>query len=176
MAATEPAGDFEVLLRRLFAGIEHAADARGVDGERLFHEHVAALRHGIFQVDRPKRGRRSQEHDSARTDCIDRLLVGIEADELTVRRDIDLLGHWVAVQPRDTALHAVCEKIGGGDQFCGPRGLQGLADRPVAAAAAAHQGNLDRVVLAGIGPLRDSARQRGPGQGSAGLLKELATC
>ena len=73
-------------------------------------------------------------------------------------------------------LHLVLEEIGGGEQLRGPRGLQGLVDRPVAAAAAAHQGNLDRVVLAGIGPLRDGAGQGGPGQGSAGLLKEFATC
>ena len=177
VAAAEPAGDFEALLRGFLAGLEHAADARSVDGERLLHEHVAAFGHGIFHVDRPKGGRRGQEHDAAGADRIDRLLVAIEAGELAVRRDIDLFGQPTAAQPLDAALpRFFSKKSAAAKSFVGPAVCKAFVDRPVTAATAAHQGDLDRVILAGIGPLRDGAGQCDPGQRSAGLLKELATC
>ena len=90
VAAHQAAGDLEVLLLGLLAGLEHAADAGGVDGERLLHEHVAALRHGVFHVDRPEGRGRGQQHDAAGADAVDGLLVGVEAEELAVGRHVDL--------------------------------------------------------------------------------------
>ena len=87
VAAHQPAGDLEVLLRGFLARPEHAADARGIDGERFFHEDVAALGHGILHVDGPEARRRGQQHQPARRHGVDGLLVGVQADELP------LLGH-----------------------------------------------------------------------------------
>ena len=77
-------GDHQVLLLRLFVGGEHAADAGPVDGDRLLHEDVLAGFDGGFEVQRAEAGRRGQDHqvDAA----VDRLLVGVEADELALGR------------------------------------------------------------------------------------------
>ena len=52
VAAHQPGGDLEVLLLGRLARLDHAPHGRRVGGERLLHEDVDALFHGIFQVPR----------------------------------------------------------------------------------------------------------------------------
>ena len=92
VAGHQAAGDFEVLLRGFFTRLEHAMKARRVDGERLFHEDVAAFVHGVFDMDGTERGRGGQQDHVARIERVDGLSVGIHADELAFRGNVDLLG------------------------------------------------------------------------------------
>ena len=50
MAAHQPGGNFEVLLRRRLACAENLLHAARIGRETLLHEHVDALFHRIFQV------------------------------------------------------------------------------------------------------------------------------
>ena len=95
VTAHQPAGDLEVLLVRLLAGLEDAAHARAVDGHRLLHEHVAALAHRVLHVERPEARRRGQDHHADPLQGVDRLLVGVKADELAVLGHVDLLAELV---------------------------------------------------------------------------------
>ena len=65
------------------ARLENAADARCIDGDRLFDKCVLALLDRIRQMLRPEMGRRGQQHhvDTA----VDDLLVGVEPGEHVVR-------------------------------------------------------------------------------------------
>ena len=176
VAAHQAAGDLEVLLRGLLAGLEHAADARGVDGERFLHEDVAALGHGVFQVDRPEARRRGQEHHVAR----------VRARRWpSCRRPGRRTGGPAARRPAWRTASAKClrlpsrrswKKSAMAQSFVGPLVLQGLGGGPGAAPAAADQGDLDRVVLAGIGAGRQQPpASAAPASGAAGPLEELAT-
>ena len=152
--------------------LQNAADARGVHGERFLHEDVAALGHGVFEVDGPESRRRGQQHDAARPHRVDGLLVGVQANELPLLGHVDLLGE-LAGQGPQAGLQAGIEEVGHRPELRGALGAQGLGGCPGAASAAAHQGNLDRVLFAGIGPRGKRAGQRRAGHDAAGLLKNL---
>ena len=85
MAALQADADFEVLLLRFFGGGKNAADAGRIGGDRLFHEHMLAGVHGIFEVQRAIAGRAGDDDDIARR----RLL----CDRHRGRRTDDLWGH-----------------------------------------------------------------------------------
>ena len=174
VAAHQAAGDLEVLLRGLLAGLQHAANARRVDGERFLHEHVAALRHGVFQVDRPEAGRRGQQHDAAGAQRVDGLLVAVQPTNCRSLGTSTCLANCSARFLRLAASRFV-EDVGHGPELGRALGAQGLGGGPGAASAAADQGDLDRVVLAGVGPRRQRAGQGRARHGRAGLLEELAT-
>ncbi len=91
VAAHQTAGDLEVLLLGGLAGLQDAAHAGGVDAERLLHEDMAALRHGVFDVDWPEGRRRGQQDDASRGDAVDRLAVGVGTEELPVAGNVDLV-------------------------------------------------------------------------------------
>ena len=180
----QAAGDFEVLLRGLFTRLEHAMKARRVDGERLFHEDVAAFIHGVFDMHGAESGRGGQQDHVARIERVDGLLVGIHADELPLRGHVDLLGLPVSGSrgffPRGVHLvvpyfaagvgeifreifqapfDAIGKDVGHGPQFRGAVGAQGVQGGAGASSAATHQGDLDGVVFAGIGPGGKAAGQ-----------------
>ena len=90
VAAHQAAGDLQVLRLGVLAGLEDPPHARGVDAERFLHEHMAALGHGVLDVDRPEGGRRGQQHDAARGDAVDGLPVGVHAQELAVGGHLEL--------------------------------------------------------------------------------------
>ena len=62
VAPAEPGDDREIFLLRFFAGGQHGAHARRVDGHRLFAEDVLAGRHRRLEVRRAEVRRRGQEH------------------------------------------------------------------------------------------------------------------
>ena len=81
----EADGHLEVLLLRRLGRLQQAAHAGRVDGERLLHEDVDALLHGVLEVQRAEGGVRGQQHHVAGPEAVDRLLVGVEAEEATAR-------------------------------------------------------------------------------------------
>jgi len=87
MMALQADTHLEVLLLGLFGGGEHATDARPIDGHRLFHEHVLALTHGLFEMLRAESRGRRQDDDIGQCDG---LLVAIQTHELAVGRDVHL--------------------------------------------------------------------------------------
>ena len=86
----ETGDDCQVFLLRQFAGGEHRAHTRSVDGHRLFDKGMLPLFDGILQMGRPEMRRRRQD-DHIHT-AVDDLLVGVETDEFVVAAD----GHFVA--------------------------------------------------------------------------------
>ncbi len=156
------------------ARLEHAADARRVDGERLLHEHVAALLDGVLEMDRPEGGRRGEEDNAAGGQCIDRLPVGVQTEELAFRRHVDLLVELLG-EVLEAAVEPMFEHIGHGHKLGWALGRQGIGGGPGAAAAAADQGHVDRIVLAGVAPRRQRAGQRRTGQTAAGALEKLTS-
>ena len=88
VAPLQADGDHEVLLLGLLVGGQNAADARRVDGDRLLHEDVLAGLDRRLEVHRPEAGRRGE--DDQVDAAVDRLLVGVEADELPLLRHVDL--------------------------------------------------------------------------------------
>ena len=90
VAQAQAGDDRQVLLARLLAGRQHRTHARGVDGDRLLGEDVLAGLDRRPQVQRAEVRGRGQQHD---VDAgVDHLLVGVEADEAALFRDIDFGG------------------------------------------------------------------------------------
>ena len=158
VATHQAARDFQVLLLGFFPGLEHAADARRVDREGLFHEHVAALRDRVFQMDRPESRRRGQNDEAPRGDQVNGLLVSVKAEELPIRGHVDVLAELVR-EILQAGRHAVAEHVGHGHQLLRTLRGQGVDGGPRSAAAAAHQRDLDGVVFP-----RVDARCRSPSQ------------
>ena len=149
VAAHQPAGDLEALLLGLLAGLDHPANAGAVDREGLLHEHVAALADGVLQVRRPEAWRGGQDDHARPVEAVDGLLVRIEADELAILGDLDLLAE--ALQLLDTGLHSGLEHIGHGDQLRRPAlGGEGVGRRSGAAPAATDQRDLDGIAAGGM--------------------------
>ena len=175
MAAHQAHAHLEVLLRRLLGQREHLARGGAVDRDRLLHEDVQALLDGVGEVDPAEGRRRGEDRHVARLQAVHRLLVGVEADELAVLGHVDLVGE-LLLQLRVAAVEAVLEDVGHGHQLDrAVLGRQGVGRRAGAAAAAADQGHLDRVVLGGVDGRNGDPRQ-GRGRGDlAGVLQKLAT-
>ena len=91
-----------------------------------------------------KAGRRGQEHHAAGAERIDGLLVGVQADELPLRRHVDLLGELAGAGLRGWSEPGI-EEVGHGAELRRPWGLQGLGGGAGAASAATDQGDLDGV-------------------------------
>ena len=99
----------------------------------------------------PEARRRGQHHQVA---AVDHLLVGVEADEAAVVGDVELVLAVLGVPDCIAAVpQAILEHIGQGvdlDIVGGSRRLADVVGRTGAAAAAADQANLDRVVALGM--------------------------
>ncbi len=89
-------------------------------------------------------GRRGEQHQiDAR---VDHLLVGVEAHEAPLRRDVDAGAKLVVLlQVLEAGFQAVGKQIAHGDQLHRARGAQGVAAGAAAAIAAAHQAQTNRV-------------------------------
>ena len=150
MARHQADAHLEVLGRRLLAQLEHPARGRAVGRHRLFHEDVQALLDGVAEMHPAEGQRRGEDGDVARLQAIHRLLVGVETDELAILGHVDLVGE-LLLELLVAAAEAVLEDVGHGDQLDRPLlDRQGVGRRAGAAAAAADQGHLDRVVLGGM--------------------------
>ena len=167
VAPAEAGDDRQVLLLRLAARLQDRADAGGVDGDRLLAEDVLAGLDGRLEVQRPEVRRRGQEHhvDAAG----DHLLVGVEADEAAVGRDVDLgrrssASFWSVLE---AVLEPVLEGVAHRDELDVRVGVQGLRGRAGAAAAAADEADAQGVAAGGVDQRRGTQRDgagRGGGQ------------
>ena len=88
------------------------------------------LLHGVFEVDRPEGRRRGQQDDAARVERVDGLPVAVHADELPLRRHVDLLPNCCAracrlVCMRSSKTSAMAQSL------VGPLVLRALAAAPV---------------------------------------------
>ncbi len=162
MAAHQPCGDLEILLFGGLARPDDPPDSHRIGSKTLLHEDVHPLLHRVLQVSRPEAGMGRQQGHVARLQAVDRLAVGVEAQELPVGGNVDGRGEFPAKVPvRD--LEPWLEDVGHGDQLgvaVGDR--QGVGHRPGSAASAADQRQADRVVLGGV-----DAWNRHTGQGGA---------
>jgi hypothetical protein len=96
MAGHQPGGDLQVLLLRRFARADNPLDAARIGREILLHEHVDALFDRIFQVRAAERGVRGQHRDVARAEAIDRMPIGVEAQESSLLRHVDVVAEQFA--------------------------------------------------------------------------------
>ena len=161
----------EVLRRRLFGQFEHLAGRRTIGRQRLLHEDVQPLLDGVGEMHPAERQRRGEDRDVARLQAVHRLLVGVEADELAILRHVHLVAELLLDVPI-AAVEAILEDIGHGHQLDGTAlDRHGVGRCAAAAAAAADQGHLDRVVLGGM-DMRDHRGRQGRGGGdAAGILQ-----
>ena len=161
----------EVLRRRLFGQFEHLAGRRTIRGHRLLHEDIQPLLNGVGEMHPAEGQRRGEDRDVARLQAVHRLLVGVESDELTVLGHVDPIAE-LLLDVAIAAVEAILEGVGHGHQLDGAvLDRHGIAGRAAAAAAAADQGHLDRVVLGGM-DVRDHRGRQGRGGGdAAGILQ-----
>ena len=88
VAALQADDHLEPLLVGQLVGLHQHVEAGGVDAAGLFHEDVLAGLDGVFVVGGAEAGRRGlDDHVHA---AVDRLLVGVQADEDLLRRDVGL--------------------------------------------------------------------------------------
>ena len=105
----------------------------------------------------------------------DRLLVGVEADELPLRGHVNPLAKLLG-QRRVRGEQAVLKQIGHRHHLHGSAGrLHGVGHRPAAAPAAADQSEADRVVFGGVDMRQDDSRQSGGRRDPAGIFQKLTT-
>src|SRR5881398_3389565 len=117
--------DFQVLLLRFFGGGKKAAHARSISCDGFFRENVFVLAHRLFELHWPESWRRGENDDVSK---LNRFFVGIESDELPVRRHIDavfVFGREIA----QAAFQMVFENISHGDEFDWPLSAQSLVGR-----------------------------------------------
>jgi hypothetical protein len=151
-----------------------ALAGRTVHGDGLLHEDVELLLDGVGEV-YPAEGRwGGEDRDITRPQAIHRLLVRVEADEPPTFGHVHLVP-----MPFFQVLVAVgkpmLEGVGHGNEldrasFDG----HGVRGGPGPAAAAADEGQLNRVVLAGIHPGGNPRRQRRDCRQPAAVFEELA--
>jgi hypothetical protein len=169
VAVAEAGDDRQALLPGLLARLDHAAHAGGVGRHRLLAEDVLAGGDGVLQLHRAEAGRRREQDD---VDAgVDDLLVGVQAEELVVRLDGDLLGQLgVVLKALERRLKAVAVHVAHGGELAVAVGTEGLGGGPGAAAAAADEADLEGVGPGGV----DEAGGEQHAAGEAGL-KEFAS-
>ena len=143
MASSAAISSFSISFLRLLGllgGGEDAANAGAVGGHGLFHENVLPLADGLLEVEGTEARGRGKDDDVGEGD---RLLESVEPDELAVGRDVHL-GALGLLEVVEGAFEAVLEGVGHGDEL-GSRHAQGLVGGPGAAAAAAHERDLQGV-------------------------------
>jgi len=174
MAAHQAGRDLQVLLLGFLARPDDPLDPGRIGSETLLHEHVHALLHGIFQMDRPKARMGCQQGHIAGLQAVDRFAVGVEAQELPLRGNVDRRAE-LAGQAPQRGVQTRLENVGRGDQLgiaVGHRQRIGHRSRP--AASAADQRQTDRVVLGRVNLRNGHRGQRGACRQDPAVMDELA--
>ncbi len=128
--------------------------------------------HRVFEVDGPESRRRGQQHQVAFVQGINRLLEAVEADELALGRNVELL-FMPLPQVREAALEAILEDIRHRPELGGTLSGHGLGHGAGATSAAADESKLDGVVLGGVARAGDGAGQGCAGESGAGGFQEF---
>jgi hypothetical protein len=89
VVALKAHADLEVISLGLLGRREHLADAGGVDGDGLLHEHVLAGLDGGLEVDRAEAGRGGEDDDVRAR--LEHALEAVEPGEDAILGDVDLL-------------------------------------------------------------------------------------
>src|SRR5690606_5270863 len=148
IAPAQTTNDAEVLFLRLGGGFQHAADARRVDGDRLFAEDVLAAFNRRLEVGRAEVGRAAQQHHIGIGG--NRLLIGVEADEALVVGDGELLAE-LFTEIALRAFDGIGESIGQNGQANIRFGVHRVDRSAATTATATHQSDLKNVAAGGVG-------------------------
>jgi hypothetical protein len=123
-----------------------------------FHELCAGLDRGL-EVQRPETGRRRQDDQVGAR--VERLLIGVEADEPSLGRHVDAIFHVPLCRKLlVAAFQAIAENVGHGDQLDFPLRAQGLLGRARPTTSATDERDLDLVVAGGCALQRWQYRLR----------------
>jgi hypothetical protein len=170
----EPDADLHALGIRLLAEFQHALAAGAIHADGLFHEHVDAFFDGVLKLYPAEGGRRGEHDDIALFQHVDRLLVGVEADELGVRGDgkaVRVLG----AEAVEAGFQTVFLDIRHGYEAGALLDAHGVAGGAGAAATAAHEGHADGVIPGGVNVGDRDAGEGGDARnGLGGGLQEVA--
>ena len=175
MPAHEAHAHLEVALGGIVGQLQHLARARPVHGNRLLHEDVEPFLDRVGEVDPAECRRRGQDHDVARPQTIHGFPIRIEADEFVIVGYLNLVADLLSFEVLVTRVKVVGKDVRHRHQL-GRALLDGkcVLRRTGTAAAASHQGELDRVVFAGMHGGNRHARQRRGHRHGARCLDHLA--
>jgi len=169
MAALNSGRDLDVPLLRRLARRQDAAAAGRVGREALLHEHVYALLHRVLDLHGAAVGVGREHGHVARPQAVDRVAIRVEPDETAVGGHVDpiverLLQHAVS------AVDALVGQVGHRMEFDRTGGdRERVGNRPAAPAAAADQGQADRVVRRSVHARHARRKHRACGDCSAEL-------
>ena len=145
---------------------------------------MLALLDGVLELPGTKTGRGGQQYHVH--PAVDRLPVGVQADELPLRRHVDLRGQArggtptdfaAGEQPLSAGLQAIREGVGHGPQLHRAGGAQCLHGSPRAATAAPDETDAEAIIGANrLTACGSSSRtcNCSRGRGRAGLADKLA--
>jgi len=133
--------DLKTLLLRESAQLQHLAAGRTIGSDRLLHEDVQFLLDGVLEVDPSECGRGGENDHVARSKAVHGLLVGVEAQELSILGNV----HLVLVSPDEAvvaAVESIFEDVGHCDQLHRPAlGKQSVLNCSTATSTAAYDGD-----------------------------------
>ena len=136
--------DLQVLGGGVIRELEHAFAGWAIDRYRLLHEDIQAFLDGVGEM-HPAEGRgRGENGNITRLQTIHRFLVGVEADELTIRRHVQLARE-LLLQIVQVFIEPLRKDVGHGHQLDrttldGQR-IRRCAAAPSAAADQRHSGS-----------------------------------
>jgi hypothetical protein len=164
--------DFPVLLVGQLVGFHHAAVARGIDADRLFHEHVFAGLDRRLVLHGAKAGWSRQQHQVHLGG--DGVLVGLQTYENAILGDVHPIGV-ARPQSLQGGSGPVLEGVGHGEQLEVVRHVQTVGCGPAAASAASDQGDLNLVAAGGVRAAGRAQRagRHSPGHRQCGTLQEV---
>ena len=179
VAPAEAGDDAQLLRLGLFAGLEDGTHAGSIHGDRLLGEDVLAGRDGGLDVRGAEARRRRQQHQVHVLQGT-HLLIGIQADEAALIRNVHLLWRLPFLELlREVGLgviEVVLEGIGHGDELdflAGEEALLGGASASSAAGAAAAD-QADANGVAGAGGVHVAGQEGAGGHARRGArLQEL---
>ena len=165
--------DLEVVPGRFLAERQHPPRAGAVDRDRLLHEDVQPFLDGVGEL-HPAEGRRGgEDHHVAFAERVHRSAIAVEADEATGFGHLDLVAKLV-LQAVEAIGQPGLKDVRHRGQAGRPARLQRVLGGAGATAAAADQGDLNRVRLAGVNLRQGDSRVRPDGGDLARGLDHVA--
>jgi hypothetical protein len=153
--------NLEVLARGQFTEFEHTLRGRPVDGHGLLHKRMQAPIDGVLEVDPAESGWRPEDHDAAGLQGVHRILIGVEAEEAALRRNVDFRAE-LSLQPVVVVVQFLGDDVGDGDEFGRPiLDGKGLARGASTAASRADQRDFDGAGYGGVHMRQGDAGKRG---------------
>lgn len=153
MTDHEADADLKVLFLCFLIQGKHLSCGRAIRGERFFHEDVDAFLDGILVVDPAEDAGGGEDGNVARTKGVNGLFVGIEPNELSLGRNIHLVGDiGAALQGFPLGFEVPFKDIGHGveaDRALFGGGLEGIDHRSGTSSSAADETESNRGIVVG---------------------------